>query len=213
MTTGLAAGHASSPTRHDAAPGHSSPTAQRDSEARLDAVAFHDQWRKLWEDHVTWTRLAIVTFADGSSGFDATAARLMTNQTDIGNAIKPFYGRAAGNRLTALLEDHIGIAVQLLQAAKAGDDGAFTRAKGAWYANADDVADFLAHANPRYWPRTAMRAAMRGHLDMTLAEAGHELTGQYAASVADYDEVHHHILGMADVLSSGIVRAFPRRFH
>ena len=74
-------------------------------------------------------------------------------------------------------------------------------------------ADVLARANPRYWPRAAMRAAMRGHLDMTLAEAGHELAGQYAASVADYDEVHHHILGMADVLSSGIVHAFPRRFR
>ncbi|HEY0643899.1 MAG TPA: hypothetical protein VGD39_10805 [Nocardioides sp.] len=214
MTTGLAAGHASSPTHHEGAPGHAaSPIVHQYSGARLDAAAFHDQWRRLWEDHVTWTRLAIVTFADGSAGFDATAARLMENQADIGDAIKPFYGRAAGNRLTALLEDHIGIAVQLLQAAKAGDDDAFTRANTAWYANADDIADFLARANPRYWPRAAMRAAMRGHLDMTLAEAGHELAGQYAASVADYDEVHHHILGMADVLSSGIAHAFPRRFH
>ena len=174
---------------------------------------FHDQMRKLWEDHVTWTRLAIVTFADGSAGFDATAARLLENQEDIGDAIKPFYGEAAGNQLTALLKDHIGIAVELLQAAKAGDDAAFETARTAWYANADDIADFLAAANPRYWPRDTMRAAMKGHLDQTLAEASHELTGQYAASVADYDEIHHHILGMADVLSAGIIRAFPRRFH
>ena len=74
-------------------------------------LAFHDQMRKLWEDHVTWTRLAIVTFADGSAGFRATAARLLHNQTDIGDAIKPFYGDAAGNELTALLHDHITIAV------------------------------------------------------------------------------------------------------
>ncbi|HEY0643631.1 MAG TPA: hypothetical protein VGD39_09450 [Nocardioides sp.] len=214
MTTGLAAGHASAPTRHEGAPGHAaSPMVHQDSRTRIDAAVFHDQWRRLWEDHVTWTRLAIVSFADGSAGFDATAARLMENQADIGDAIRPFYGRVAGNRLTALLQDHIGIAVQLLQAAKGADDDAFTRANKPWYANADDIADFLARANPRYWPRAAMRAAMRGHLDMTLAEAGHELAGQYAASVADYDEVHHHILGMADVLSSGIVHAFPRRFR
>jgi hypothetical protein len=213
LTTGFAAGQTSPPTHHAGGHEHAASVVQQRSPATLDAAAFHDQMRKLWEDHVTWTRLAIVTFADGSAGFDATAARLMENQTDIGDAIKPFYGKAAGNRLTALLEDHIGIAVQLLQAATAGDDAAFAKAHTAWYANADDIADFLARADRRHWPRATMRAAMRGHLDMTLAEASHELTGQYAASVADYDEVHHHILGMADVLSSGIVRAFPRRFH
>jgi hypothetical protein len=91
-------------------------------------VAFHDQVRKLWEDHVTWTRLAIVTFADGSSGFNATATRLLQNQTDIGDAIKPFYGDAAGDQLTALLREHILIAVDVMKAAKADDSAAFTEA-------------------------------------------------------------------------------------
>ena len=187
---------------------HAAPATRSANQAR-----FHDQMRKLWEDHVTWTRLAIVTFADGSAGFDATAGRLLANQTEIGDAIKPFYGAAAGNELTALLSDHIGIAVRLLQAAKAADSSAFASAKAAWYRNADDIADFLAAANPRSWPQAVMRAAMSEHLDQTLAEAAHELNGQYAASVADYDEIHHHILDMADLLSAGIIRAFPQRFH
>ena len=176
-------------------------------------VAFHDQMRKLWEDHITWTRLAIVSFADGSAGFDATAARLLRNQSDIGDAIKPFYGRAAGNALTGLLEEHITIAVTLLQAAKAGDSAAAADASADWYANADDIADFVAAAHPRSWPRGAMREAMRMHLDQTLAEAQHELTGHYRASVKDYREIHAHILAMADTLSSGIMQAFPRRFR
>ena len=175
-------------------------------------LAFHDQMRKLWEDHVTWTRLAIVTFADGSPGFGATAARLLQNQTDIGDAIKPFYGDAAGNQLTALLHDHITIAVELLQAAKAGDTAALQDASDRWYANANDIADFLAAADPVHWPQATMRAAMKTHLDQTLAEAQHELTGDYAASVADYEEIHHHILEMADLLSNGIMRAFPQDF-
>src|SRR5215471_16548102 len=142
-----------------------------------EQVAFHDQMRKLWEDHVTWTRLAIVTFADGSAGFGATAQRLLANQTDIGDAVKPFYGDAAGSQLTALLHDHITIAVELLQAAKAGDTAAFDDAKTRWYANADDIADFLAAANPRFWPQATMRAEMKTHLDQTLAEAADELAG------------------------------------
>lgn len=207
LVTAVVDSASSAPERHGVH-GHASARAMTAAQ-----VAFHDQMRKLWEDHVTWTRLAIVTFADGSAGFDATGARLMANQEDIGNAIKPYYGDAAGNRLTALLKDHIGIAVQLLQAAKAGDSAAFQAAKDAWYANADDIADFLAGANPRFWPQDTMRAAMKAHLDQTLAEAGHELTGDYAGSVADYEEIHHHILAMADLLSSGMIRAFPNRFH
>jgi hypothetical protein len=191
---------------HPAHGEHRAPLAKKQ-------VAFHDEMRKLWEDHVTWTRLAIVTFADGSPGFDATANRLLQNQTDIGDAIKPFYGDAAGNELTALLREHITIAVELLQAAKAGDTNAFNEANARWYANANDIADFLAAANPRSWPQAEMRAAMKTHLDQTLAEASHELGGDYAASVADYEEIHEHILAMADQLSSGIMRQFPRKFH
>lgn len=200
--------HSSSATHEIGSHSHTAQTGRTKAHA-----AFHDEMRKLWEDHVTWTRLAIVTFADGSAGFDATAARLLRNQEDIGDAITPFFGEAAGEQLTALLKDHIGIAVELLQAAKAGDDAAFEAAHAAWYANADDIAHFLAEANPRYWPQETLRAAMKGHLDQTLAEASHELAGAYAQSVADYDEIHHHILGMADVLSDGIIRAFPSRFH
>jgi len=149
-----------------AEPAATSVTAQHDHGNPLplpkgdQQVAFHDQMRKLWEDHITWTRLAIVTFADSSAGFNATATRLLQNQTDIGDAIKPFYGDAAGNQLTSLLHDHITIAVEILQAAKAGDTAAFNEAKDRWYANANDIADFLAAANPRNWPRAEMRAAI-----------------------------------------------------
>jgi len=175
--------------------------------------AFHDQMRKLWEDHVTWTRLAIVTFADGSPGFDATAARLLQNQTDIGNAIKPYYGDAAGNRLTALLRDHISIAVEILTAARDGNTSAFDAASARWYANANDIADFLSAANPKSWPDSVLRADMKAHLDQTLAEAAHELHGEYAAGVTDYEAIHHHILMMADTLSAGIIAQFPSRFR
>jgi hypothetical protein len=177
------------------------------------ALALHDHMRRLWEDHIAWTRLAIVVFAAGAPGFDATAARLLANQDDIGAAFRPYYGRAAAARLTALLRDHITIAVEILQAAKAGDTAAFAAARTRWYANSDAIAAFLAAANPRWWPRREMRAAMRAHLDQTLAEASHELNGRYADSVAAYDEIHTHILAMADVLSSGVSRQFPHRFR
>jgi len=175
-------------------------------------VAFHDQMRKLWEDHVTWTRLAIVEFAAADPGLTPTVTRLLQNQTDIGNAIAPFYGASAGQELTTLLDTHINLAVALLQDAKAGNTTAFAADKASWYDNANQIADFLSAANPRFWPDDVMRAFMKEHLDQTLAEAEDELGGNYTASINDYEAIHLHILALADLLSSGIMRQFPNRF-
>src|SRR5205814_1494377 len=140
------------------------------------AIAFHDQMRKLWEDHVTWTRLAIVSAVGGTDGVplpdtDATVTRLQQNQDDIGAAIAPYFGQAAGDQLASLLHAHISGAVTLLLAAKAGDTAGVEAAKIAWYANGEEIADFLSAANPRYWPDDVMREAMQTHLDQTLQEA------------------------------------------
>jgi hypothetical protein len=176
-------------------------------------VAFHDAMRTLWEDHITWTRLTIVSFAAGLPDLPANQARLLENQTDIGTAVKPYYGRAAGNRLTALLEEHIRGAVAVLVAAKAGDQAQIKAATAAWYANGNEIADFLSKANPRHWPKREMRAMMKDHLDLTLREATHRLQGDFAADIRDYERIHAQILEMADMLSEGIIRQFPRRFR
>jgi hypothetical protein len=175
-------------------------------------VDFRNAMRKLWEDHITWTRLYIISEAHSLPDKDVTAQRLLQNQTDIGNAVKPFYGDAAGNQLTALLRDHILGAVDLLAAAKANDKPKLDAASAKWYANGNDIADFLSAANPQAWPRDAMRAEMKMHLDVTLKEATDRLGGKYADDVRDYDEVHAHILKLADTLSAGIVAQFPDRF-
>ena len=179
----------------------------------IGRAAFHDAMRKLWEDHVTWTRLYIVSAAAGLPDAQPTAERLLRNQADIGDAIKPFYGKPAGDRLTELLRSHILIAADLIKAAKAGDSAAVEAASARWNANADEIADFLSGANPNNWPRTTLRSEMRHHLDLTLQEAQARLRGDWAADIAAYDTVHEHILGMADVLSSGIVKQFPGRFN
>jgi hypothetical protein len=181
--------------------------------ARISRAAFHDAMRQLWEDHITWTRLYIVGAAAGLPDVTRTAERLLKNQSDIGDAIKPFYGDAAGAALTALLRGHILTAATLIGAAKSGDTAAVSSAGAAWYANADSIATFLSSANPRQWPVATLRAAMKMHLDLTLQEATARLHGDWAADIAAYDAVHRHILQMADVLSDGIIKQFPSRFN
>jgi hypothetical protein len=182
------------------------------SETLIDQLDFQQAVRKLWEDHISWTRFYIISALADLPETDAAAQRLLQNQTDIGNAIKPFYGEDVGNQLTALLTDHILIAVDLLAAAKAGDDDAFQAAYILWHENADQIAAFLNAANPDNWPFDEMQAMMYSHLALTLDEAVARLNADWAGDVAAYDEIHNQILGMADMLAMGIIMQFPDQF-
>ena len=204
--SGTHEGHADGGHRHADAVAVSATTTAKQAK-------FQDAMRKLWEDHITWTRLAIISFAHDLPDLPATQARLLRNQEDIGNAIKPYYGRAAGNQLTALLKEHIVGAVALLAAAKAGDQALIKQRSDEWYVNGNEIADFLHQANPRNWSQKTMRRMMKGHLDQTLSEAVNRLGGKYGADVRDYDKIHNHILMMADTLSKGIIKQFPGRFR
>jgi hypothetical protein len=138
-------------------------------------------------------------------------ARLQANQDDIGAAIAPYFGQAAGDQLAALLHQHIDGAVRLVIAAKS-NPADFADAKASWYANGQEIAEFLSTANPQYWPLDTMSEAMTTHLDQTLQEAADRLAGNYTADIQDYEAAHLHILEMADLLSFGIIRQFPNKF-
>jgi hypothetical protein len=186
---------------------HSSPAES------AKAVALRTDMRKLWEDHITWTRLAIISLESGTPDTDATVARLLRNQVDIGNAIKPYYGKAAGNELTKQLRAHILIAADLIAAAKASDSAKLTDAQARWVANADQIAVVLHSVNPRYWKLGAMKAEMHMHLALTTEEAVARLQDNWTSDVAAYDKVHRHILHMSDLLAQGITKQFPARFR
>jgi hypothetical protein len=176
-------------------------------------LALRQDMRKLWEDHVTWTRLAVISLTTDAPDTQATVGRLLANQTDIGDAIKPFYGGAAGNQLTALLREHILIAADLIAVARTGDQDGIASEQARWTANADEIATFLSTANPSSWKLGAMKAMMRAHLRLTTDEVVARLQGDWAADVRAYDQIHVQILHMADMLSDGLVEQFPARFR
>ncbi|MBI2314982.1 glycosyltransferase [Candidatus Daviesbacteria bacterium] len=167
--------------------------------------------RKLWEDHITWTRMYMVSAIADADDKDNVAQRLLKNQEDIGNAIKAYYGNDAGDKLTSLLKTHITTAVELIDAAQNNNQTALNAANTKWYNNANDIADFLSSANPN-WPNDQMRTMMKDHLDLTKQEALDIINKRFDADIADYDKVHEQILNMADMLSAGIVKQFPDKF-
>lgn len=167
--------------------------------------------RRLWWDHVIWTREYVVAAIAGAPDTQTVAGRLLANQEHIGSAVVPFYGQAAGSALTDLLKQHILVAVDLIEAAKAGDQQKFADADQRWDANARDIASFLSSANPN-WPKDDVVDLLSQHLRLTKDEATARLQQNWPADIEAFDQIVTEILTIADVLAAGIVKQFPERF-
>ena len=173
--------------------------------------SFEAGMRKLWTDHIIWTRQYITSAVADLPDTDAAAGRLLKNQEHIGNAIVPFYGKAGGDGLTNLLKQHIMIAVDLVAAAKANDQTKFAQEDQKWTKNADEIATFLSGANPN-WGKADLVDLLGQHLSLTKAETVARLTKNWDDDVKAFDDIFTEILTVADTLSSGIIKRFPQMF-
>jgi len=101
--------------------------------------------------------------------------------------------------------------VDLVSAAKAGNQAQVADADRRWHANANDIATFLSGANPN-WPKATVLDMLNQHLALTTQEATAQIQGNWAGSTSAFDSIYNEILTMADALSAGIVKQFPSRF-
>jgi len=175
------------------------------------AVNLRTDMRKLWEDHITYTRNYIISALATLPDVGAVAERLLRNQDDIGNAIKPVYGEEAGKKLASLLRDHILVATEVVKAAMEGKADDLGKAQAKWTANADEIAAFLSGANPN-WTKAALEDMLHKHLEYTTAEVVSRLKLDWAGDIEAYDKGHTHMLMFSDMLTQGIIAQFPDKF-
>src|SRR5262245_55304976 len=169
------------------------------------AVAGPLRW---WDSHPLERQLDSLHGLDDAA---PVAQRLLKNQDDIGAAITPYYGEAAGQKLAALLRDHILVAADVVAAAKVGNGEQLAAAQQKWQANADEIAVFLSSANPN-WEHKQIQSMLRQHLNFTTNEVVARLKKDWAADIKAYDEGHVHMLMFADALADGIAKQFPAKF-
>lgn len=163
--------------------------------------------RRLWNEHVLWTRLFILSTAFSLPDLPFVTARLLQNPGDFAKVLEPFYGECAAKKFEELLTDHLLIAAELVNAAKAGDTEEVEKQRCKWYVNAEEIARFLACLNP-FWEECVWHDLLFDHLAMTEDEAVFLLTGRYEDSIRVYDEIQAEALLMADVMTCGIIHQF-----
>lgn len=167
--------------------------------------------RQLWIEHVLWARNFIVSDIASLEDKDAVLQRLLKNQDDIGNSIKPYYGEEAGNNLAKLLREHISLAGQVVDAAKSGNKEDLEKYNKLWYENADKIADFLSSANPKY-SNKMLKDMLHKHLEFVTAQAVARLNKDWKADIEAYDKGQEHMIKFADMISNGIIKQFPEKF-
>jgi hypothetical protein len=177
-----------------------------------NAINLYSDQRRLWKDHVFWTRAYIVSALSGLPNKDDVLKRLLQNQADIGNSIKPYYGDATGNQLTKLLTEHIVIAGQLIDALNKGDKVNAEKLNKEWYRNADDISKFLSKANPN-WAEQEMKDLLYIHLQLLTDEVAAFLNKDWAGEIVAFDKGKNHIVMLADEITNGIMKQFPNQFR
>ena len=186
---------------------HGTPAASKTD----PSVEMRMAMRKLWEDHLTYTRNYVISALADLPDAQTVAQRLMKNQEDIGMAIKPYYGSEGGDKLTGLLKEHIMIAADVVKAAKANQKDQVAEEQRRWSKNGQEIAAFLSGANPK-WSKTALEDMFQKHLDLLTGQVVSRLQKDWKTDIEFYDRGHEHMLMFSDALTEGIVQQFPARF-
>lgn len=168
--------------------------------------------RLLWEQHVYWTRMLIISIAFNLPDTEFVAARLLRNPKDFEAALRPLYGEEIATKFADLFTGHLTIAAELVKAAKTGDNAAVADAEHRWYANADQIATFLGRINP-YWSEVEWKKMIYDHLAMTKTEAVDILSQKWENSISTFEKIEQEALMMADVMTDGIIKQFPQHFR
>ena len=173
--------------------------------SRPSPAELRDILRKLWSDHVLWTRAFILSTAFDLGDLSAVTNELLRNPAHFADVLKPIYGEENAKAFETLLKDHLMIAAQLVGAFKKGDIAAAEAEHKKWYANADAIANALPQINPN-WDMATWQKLLYDHLNMTENEAAQILGGKFEESIRQYNQIEDEALKMADTMANGILQ-------
>lgn len=167
--------------------------------------ALNRQWCLLWEQHVEWTRLLIISILSRLPDESATRARLLKTVSAMTEVINRYFGSTISGKFSDLFTEHLTIANKLILAVRDGTD--YDNLKLSWFINADNIINFLSQINI-YWKREMLKDLFYNHLHMTLNEIKFRVNGNYTLDISTYDSIEKEALKLADLFAEGLVSKF-----
>lgn len=165
----------------------------------------------VWEQHIMWTRMLLISIAESLGDLEATKTRLLENPKDIADVFRTYYGNNIANTIQKLLTEHLVIGADLITALKNGNQKLADELNTKWYKNADDMAVAFSSINP-FYPKETVRKMLYDHLKLTTNEVSARLKKDYSADIKAFDMVQKEILKMSKFFVDGIVKQFPNLF-
>lgn len=159
--------------------------------------------RRLWSQHVYWTRFFIISTVSELGDLQAATKHLLQISKDFAQLLCPFFGGKAAGRFDKLFTEHLMIGGDLVNAAKNGQTDQANTLRAKWYENADEIAEFLSSLN-RCWNEKMWKEMLYSHLKMTEKEAALRLEKNYTADINNFDAIENEAMKMADHMFCGI---------
>lgn len=165
----------------------------------------------VWQQHIMWTRMLLISIAENLGDLKATQTRLLQNPKDIANIFRKYYGNNIANMIEALITQHLEIGEKLIVALKNNNQQLATDLNNQWYRNADEIAKAFSSISP-FYPEEQVRQMFYEHLKLTSDEVAARLKKDYTADINAFDMVQAEILKMSNFFVNGIVMQFPSLF-
>jgi len=167
--------------------------------------------RFVWEQHVYWTRMLIISIAARLPDEPEVTARLLRNPYDIAKIYADYYPAEDAQKIAQLLTEHLQIGAALITALRDKKTEEADNLNHQWYINADKMAEAFSSINP-YYDVDELRKMLYKHLELTTNEVNMRLAGNYKADIEAFDKVELEAISMADYFSTGIIKQFPEKF-
>ena len=166
---------------------------------------------RFWTDHAVWLRHYLIAAVDERPEAAEAAARVLRNTDELAALLDGHYARRDAKRVAKLLKQHVMIAFDLIDAARAVDPQKFKDIEDVWANNADDFIDELCALNVS-WSRDEMKARWDVHCELTKEQMVARLEDNFDHDVAVFDRLLSSALNFADDMTDGILRQFADKF-